>query len=139
MLPSSQRARQRWLIGLELFTGATGVLGGLALAARPDGSLLKAEPSALRRSPFSDWRLPGLLLATLVGGGFTWAGTAELRGWRHARPLSVFAGLGLVAFEGAELAWIGPQPLEAVFAGVGAAVALLAATSRPMELARGHR
>ena len=58
------------------------------------------------------------------------SGIAELRGWRQARPLSIFAGAGLVTFEAAELAWIGPQPLEALFAGVGLAVALLGATPR---------
>jgi hypothetical protein len=122
MLP---RRGRRWLVGLELSTGAAAVFGGAALAARPDGSLLQAKLSALEGSPFRDWRVPGVLLAALVGGGFLLAGTAELRQWRGAPELSTLAGLGLVAFEGAELAWIGPQPLEAVFAAVGIAVATL--------------
>jgi hypothetical protein len=126
---SSDRGRQRWLVGLELFTGAAGVAGGGALAARPDGSLLQAKLTALDGSPFRDWRVPGALLAILVGGGFLLSGTAELRRWRHARALSTLAGLGLVVFEGAELAWIGPQPLEALFAAIGIAVAALAMTS----------
>jgi hypothetical protein len=36
------------------------------------------------------------------------------------------AGAGLVCFEAAELAWIGFQPLEAVFAAVGVIVLGLA-------------
>lgn len=36
------------------------------------------------------------------------------------------AGMGLVCFEAAELAWLGFQPLEAVFAVVGVAVTGLA-------------
>jgi hypothetical protein len=36
------------------------------------------------------------------------------------------AGAGLVCFEAAELAWIGFQPLEAVFAAVGVIVVGLA-------------
>jgi hypothetical protein len=134
----SDRVRRRWLVGLELLTGTTGVIGGTALFARPDGSLLKAELSALEGSPFRDWRLPGVLLATLVGGGFLLAGTGELRRWRHARELSVLGGVGLVAFEGAELAWIGPQPLEGVFAAVGIAMAALAAR-RDAVLERSRR
>ncbi len=39
----------------------------------------------------------------------------------------MLAGLGLIAFEAAELAWIGFQPLEGVFALVGAAIFGLAA------------
>ncbi len=38
----------------------------------------------------------------------------------------MIAGAGLVCFEAAELAWLGFQPMEAVFAVVGMAVAMLA-------------
>ena len=125
--PTVQRAdgRRRLLVGLELLTGSTAVLGGVLLAAEPDGSLLRADPAVLVASPFQNWRLPGILLTTLVGGGFLAAGW-QWRGWRHARELSVVAGLGLVCFEVVEVAWIGFQPLQAVFALVGAAVAGLA-------------
>jgi hypothetical protein len=41
---------------------------------------------------------------------------------KYARQLSIIAGTGLIIFEAAELAWIGFQPLEAVFALVGVAV-----------------
>jgi hypothetical protein len=79
------------------------------------------------RQSFPDWRLSGLLLATLVGGGFTAAGTWEWRRGRHARELSLDAGLGLACFELAELAWMGFRPLEAVYALVGVTVCVLAA------------
>jgi hypothetical protein len=125
--PSRRRFRgERALIGIELCTGAAASVGGILLAIKPDGSLLRADEAALRRSPFSDWRLPGVLLASLVGGGFVTAATWHLRGGAHARELSLLAGAGLIAFEGAELRWIGFQPLEGVFAGVGLLVAALA-------------
>jgi CHASE2 domain-containing sensor protein len=114
------------LIGLEFGTATAAVVGGLLLAARPDGALLQAPVVALAGSPFHDWRLPGLLLATLVGGGFSAAGTRQWRRGRHARELSVLAGLGLVCFELAELAWIGFQPLQALFMLVGVTVCVLA-------------
>jgi hypothetical protein len=53
----------------------------------------------LANAPFSDWRLPNLLLAFLVGSGFL--GTAAWQ-WRRApfaRELSLVAGAGLVLFE----------------------------------------
>jgi preprotein translocase subunit Sec61beta len=118
--------RARILAGLELVTGAAAVAGGALLAAAPNGSLLRADPKALAGSPFTDWRIPGVLLAALVGGGFLLAAYWQWRDRRHARGLSVFAGAGLIAFEAAEAAWIGLQPLEAVFAAVGVAVLLLA-------------
>jgi hypothetical protein len=111
---------------LELVTGAAGLAGGVLLAAAPDGSLLRADPAVLAGSPFGDWRVPGVLLAGLVGGGFLLAGWWQWRGRRHARELPMAAGAGLVCFEAAELAWIGFQPLEAVFAAVGVIVVGLA-------------
>lgn len=121
--------RRRALVGLELVTGAAGLAGGLLLAVAPDGALLMADPAALNGSPFTDWRIPGVLLATLVGGGFLLTGWWQHRAGAWARELSMLAGAGLIAFEAAELAWIGFQPLEAVFAVVGVAVLALAATS----------
>ena len=117
---------RRGLAALELAIGGTALAGGALLIAAPDGSLLRADPSALTGSPFADWRVPGLLLAGLVGGGFLGAGYCQGTGYRHARTLSIAAGAGLVAFEAAEFGWLGFQPLEAVFAVAGLAIAVLA-------------
>jgi multisubunit Na+/H+ antiporter MnhB subunit len=111
---------------LELVTGAAALAGGALLVAVPDGSLLRADPKALTGTPFADWRVPGLLLATLVGGGFLLAAYWQWRNRRHARTFSMFAGAGLNAFEAAEMTWIGFQPLEAVFVAVGVVVIALA-------------
>jgi hypothetical protein len=67
-----------------------------------------------------------VLLAGLVGGGFLLATWLQRGRHRHARVLSMAAGAGLVLFEAAELAWLGFQPLEAVFAVVGVTVLVLA-------------
>ena len=127
-LPALRRSgtARRALVALELVTGATGLAGGVLLAVAPDGSLLRADPATLAGTPFADWRVPGVLLAGLVGGGFLLAGWWQWRGGWHARDLSMAAGLGLVCFEAAELAWLGFQALEAVFAVVGATIVVLA-------------
>jgi hypothetical protein len=125
--------RERALVGVELATGAMALLGGTLLAVRPDGSLLQADLSALASSPFPDYRLPGVLLAVLVGGGFVATGVWQARRAPFARELSVVAGAGIVLFEGAELLWLGFQPLEAVFAAVGVTVLALAAGLRRNE------
>jgi hypothetical protein len=101
-------------------------VGGVLLVAAPDGSLLRADPATLAGSPFSDWRLPGVLLAGLAGGGFLVTGWRQWRGRKLACELSVIAGAGLVCFEAAELGWLGFQPLEAVFALVGVTIVILA-------------
>lgn len=120
------RKPRRALAGLELATGAMAAVGGVLLAVAPDGSMLAADTAALAGSPFSDYRWPGLLLATLVGGGYLLTGFWQWRGGWGARALSIFAGIGLVAFEASELLWLGFQPLELVFALVGLAVATMA-------------
>ena len=120
------RRPRRVLVGLELFTGATALVGGVLLAIAPDGSLLAAAPAALAGSPFADYRWPGILLATLVGAGYLVTGFWQARAGVGARALSVFAGVVLVVFEASELLWLGFQPLEAVLAVIGAAVAVLA-------------
>ena len=44
--------------------------------AAPEGSLLQADRGALLGSPFDDWSISGLLLTTLVGGGYALAAAA---------------------------------------------------------------
>ena len=114
------------LVALAYVTAFTALAGGVMLGVRPDGSLLQAKLSALYGSPFSDWRVPGILLAVLVGGGFLLTAEWQRRRLLHARELSIFAGVGLIAFEVTEWVWIGFQPLEAVFGLVGVAVTVLA-------------
>ena len=125
--PSARAGRRhRVLVGLELTTGASALVCGGLLALRPDGSLLGLPVRVLDGTPFTDWRLPGFLLAALVGAGYLAAGTSQR--WRlpRSRETSVLAGSGLVLFEAVEWAWLGFHPLQAVFMGVGAAVAVMA-------------
>lgn len=120
--PGTNRLVRRLAL-VEIATGAMAAIGGGLLLIAPDGSLLMADPAVLTGSPFGDYRWPGALLATLVGGGYLLAGTWLLRRWPGAAVVSLAAGVGLVAFEAAELIWLGFQPLEAVFAAVGVLVA----------------
>ena len=117
---------EKTLIGLEFATSLGALTGGLMLIVRPDGAILRAKLSALTGSPFGDWRVPGILLGMLGGGGFLLGGLLQTRGWVRAREVSIVCGIGLVGFEIAELAWIGFQPLEVLFVLVGLAVTSLA-------------
>lgn len=120
------RGLSRALATVELATGAAAVVGGALLAAAPDGSLLRADPAVLAGTPFTDWRVPGLLLAALVGGGYLLTGWWQASNRPHACGLSIFAGAGLIAFEAAEIGWLGFQPLQAAFSIVGLTVIALA-------------
>jgi hypothetical protein len=122
---------EKLLLALETFTGLTAVAGGVMLLARPDGSLMQMAPSALaalaHNTPFSDFLMPGLALAVIVGGGML--GTATLL-WQHrpyALELGIASGVALVLFEIVELSAIGFMPLQAFEAIVGLLVVALAA------------
>jgi hypothetical protein len=79
------------LAAVDLGIGLAAVAGGVLLAVCPDGSLLGMSSGLLGPTPFTDYRLPGLLLAGVVGGSNLIAG---LVAWRAPR----FAGIaGLVA------------------------------------------
>ena len=117
------------LVKVELATGGSALLCGGLLAFRPDGSLMGLPPRVLAGSPFADWRLPGFLLAGLVGVGYLAAGAWERRRHPHGRELSVLAGAGLVVFEAVECRWLGDHPLQPIFMAVGAGVVALAVSA----------
>jgi hypothetical protein len=75
---ASRRGRaHRVIVAVELLTGGSALLCSGLLALRPDGSLLGLPVRVLAGGPFSDWRLPGLLLGGLVGVGYLVAGILE--------------------------------------------------------------
>ena len=120
---------------IQLFTAATGILGGALLVIEPDGHILAVDPALLSSTPFSDWFWPGMLLGVLVGAGFLLAAFWQ---WQHgwmASWVSVAAGIGLIAFELVEFALIGFHPLQPSYAVIGAAVIVLALQVR-RELGR---
>lgn len=125
-MPARRARAHRALVAAELLTGGSALLCGGLLAMRPDGSLLGLPVRVLAGGPFSDWRLPGLLLGGLVGVGYLGAGASERGRYRWSGQASVLAGAGLIAFEAVEWRWLGFHPLQAVFMVVGAGVAGLA-------------
>ncbi|MTD14482.1 hypothetical protein GIS00_11045 [Nakamurella sp. YIM 132087] len=134
----------RWqaLAGLQALTGVSAVAGGVLLAVRPDGSLLRIDPELLRGSRFRDWRWPGLLLAGVAGGGHLGVAVLQCRHGRRVRMLSAATGLALIGFEVAEARWLGRHPLQLIFGGIGAvcvASALTGAYTSSEQWVSGRR
>lgn len=50
------------------FIGITAFLSGLVMISNPDGSLMGLPLSWLEGTPFKDFRIPGMILAVVVGG-----------------------------------------------------------------------
>jgi hypothetical protein len=101
--------------------GIPAVSGGAALVAVPTGRLLSANPYVLARTAFSDFPVPGILLAVCVGGGAA-GGCAD-----RAAATSLASGghryvVGVLILEVTELRLIGWQPMQGV---VGALAVLM--------------
>jgi len=55
------------LIALLAFVGVNATVAGAAFVVAPDGHLIRMPLSQLTRSPFADFRVPGLLLFVSIG------------------------------------------------------------------------
>jgi len=89
------------LLGL----GALG--GGIALVAKPDGSIMQFPVAWLDGSPFSDYLVPGLLLGGMFGIGSLAVALIGLRQARLAPFLAFAIGVGQMIWIVVELAIIG--------------------------------
>lgn len=115
---------------VQAFVGFTAVGGGVALAAAPDGRFLQADPTVLAGSPFSDFLVPGILLAVFVGGGGL---LTAVMTWRHtgfSEPVAVVYAFGLLAFEVVKFLLIGFQALQVFEATLAAVMLSLLAIGR---------
>jgi hypothetical protein len=93
-------------IAFLAFLGLGAIGGGGMLVAKPDGSLMQWDLSILAGSPFSDFLIPGLILAGLFGvGSFAVAGMGLAR-IRLAPFLAFAIGCGQMIWIVVELAII---------------------------------
>lgn len=87
----------RWaLFILLLFNGLTAVVAGIMLAYAPDGSLLDMPIAWLDHSPFRSYRIPGLLLFSVIGLGSLVAAVVVWQRRKHTGRFAQVAGAALV-------------------------------------------
>jgi hypothetical protein len=112
-------------VAFLVLLGLGALAGGIALVAKPDGSVMHFETSLLAGSPFSDFLVPGLILGGLFGiGSFVVAGLGLMH-WRIA-PFAAFAiGCGQMIWITVELVIIRELSfLHPTFFGVGLVIAV---------------
>ncbi|HET9681292.1 MAG TPA: hypothetical protein VFP19_04570 [Candidatus Limnocylindrales bacterium] len=80
-------------IGLVVL-GLGALAGGVALVARPDGSIMHFDVSILAGSPFADFTIPGLILGGLFGVGSLAVAVLGLYRSRLAPFLAFAIGVG---------------------------------------------
>jgi hypothetical protein len=118
----------RWiLIVLHLVLGVAAVGAGQAFVRDPSGSDLGMTVESLERSPFPDFRIPGLFLAIVIGGANLLSAVALLRRHPLAPFVSLATGLLLVVWVTIQTAIIGfLHWSQAIWWVIFPAVALLA-------------
>ena len=111
------------LFGLNLFLGITAVGGGIAILV----GWINVPLSSLAGSPFTDYSVPAILLAAVIGGTALLAAWAvRIRIMRLAVPLSATAGGAIIIFEIVEWSIIGFALLQAVYIAIGFAIVSVA-------------
>lgn len=87
------------LVVLEAFVTLTTIAGGVGLLT----GAIQFPPGLLQGTPFSDYTIPGLILAIIVGGSSLFATATILTGREVGVLSSVLAGLLMVGFEVVEV------------------------------------
>jgi hypothetical protein len=127
-----QRGLRAAVVVLDAFTALTAVAGGVLLATGREAERFSTE--ALRRTPFSDYVVPGWMLGSLVGGTAAVATVATLCSARNGGLASAAAGVVLVGWVvGGELVLDLPhrtttdRVTDAVYLTIGGAMTVLGA------------
>lgn len=107
------------LLALLLVQGVGGIAGGLSLALRPDGSIMRMPVSYLDGSPFPDYLVPGLILLLVLGVLPLVVAVGLWKERRWAWYGSVVVGCGLMIWILVEMTIIPYDILQIVFGGVG--------------------
>ncbi len=134
--------RARITIGvLAGFIALTAIGGGVAMRVGAEANRFPLE--WLRDTPFSDYTLPALLLAIVVGGSSLIAAVTVFTGRKVGVFASLAAGLIMVGYIVVEVLILkqvppGPTVIEGVYFGLGLAIFGLAAHLWSTEY-RQHR
>jgi hypothetical protein len=102
--PLSPRARLT-VAGVAGVMGLGALYGGVRLLV--DAGALGVKESWLEGTPFLDYRVPGLVLLTLIGGGMLVTALAALRRSRHAGIAALAMGVALIVWGVIETLTIG--------------------------------
>jgi hypothetical protein len=106
--------------------GVAAVSFAIGLISAPDGSRVRLGVDLLKRGPFEDYLVLGILLLVLVGGSMLGSSVLVLAGHKRAWQASLIAGLVMIAWVSTRVAIMGLGSLlePIAFSGGAAMVAL---------------
>jgi hypothetical protein len=110
------------LLAAVLAQALSGLAGGFGLMADPSGEAVGLPVEWLDGSPFSDYRIPGMILFTILGAYPLIVAWALWQRRRWARMGSLLVGFGLLIWIVVEVVVVGYQsepPLQAAYGLLG--------------------
>jgi hypothetical protein len=114
------------LVTLHLVLGLMAAGAGQALARKPSGEDLRFETGWLKRSPFPDYRIPGLFMVLVIAPGNLVSFWSQVRCQPHASYLSMANGLLLIVWLIIQTAILGfRHPTQLIWAVLFPMTALL--------------
>jgi hypothetical protein len=106
-IPRPRRGLAAWIaIAALILLGVGATAGGIALAVKPDGSVMHMPLSYLEGSPFVDYLVPGLILGGLFGVGSLIVAAMGVLRLRPAPFLAFVIGCGQMIWIAVQLAII---------------------------------
>src|SRR5262245_19503415 len=95
------------LIALHALLGLAAIVAGQAFVRDPTGAALGMSASWLKRSPFRDFRIPGLFLMLIIGGANLLSAAVLWRRDHRSELVSLATGVLLVVWVAIQTAIIG--------------------------------
>ncbi|MEZ4364512.1 MAG: hypothetical protein R3B48_30325 [Kofleriaceae bacterium] len=129
--------KQRQLFAVLASAAAFAVVAGGLLAVKPTGELLALSSDALSLNGFESYRVPGLLLALLIGGTQARAALSVMKREAQRTRLAVIAGAVMIAYVAVlalalrRVIWLQP-----VLFGLAAVELILVAAAVPRQARR---
>jgi hypothetical protein len=119
---------RRWILfALLLFNGISAVVAGSMLIHTPDGSSMMMPLSMLEHSPFQSFRIPGLLLFSIIGLGSLVAATVVAVRPANTARFAQVAGGALIIWIVVQMIMLRSMvPIQITFLIIGIAIVWLA-------------
>lgn len=109
------------------FIAITALLSGILLISNPDGSIMNLPLSLLDGTPFNDFKIPGILLAAIVGGINLLAVFFNLQRHRDRYNWALAGGVAITSWIIAQMILTGAVHwLHILYFAVGILITLLA-------------